>query len=264
MGEFQQFWGQSGDVRGCPLPVLTGARQERVVPVEQVAGAALDEWKGTSAQTPINKVDDYEFSRIFGYEKDGHMVEPRENYNRLLDSRQFDWVEKPLTAESRSEKYRGLTEGFTAAGDLVSEAVARYGEKGGVQEDVECKLSREAKEVSKMVARAYESDPDWEPVLTRVGPHHWEVAELKPRRREGVVEDDSRAPERILDEDRPQHVRVDYKFQGTPDKGAIDPFFIAPGNLPFETERQKRDPFYGPVPGLERPFAPTFDHASWV
>ena len=57
---------------------------------------------------------------------------------------------------------------------------------------------------------------------------------------------------------------------------AIDPFFTATGDLPFQSERRSRDylpprggaagasdPWYGPVPGMERMFGPTFDHTNW-
>jgi hypothetical protein len=273
MNAFQQWWGSSGNVSICPLPILTGARagefEASVTPV-------LNEWASTSAQTPIYKADDYEFSRVFGVEKDGRMVEPRDGYNMLLGQRQFDWADRPLTSEARRDAYAGLREGFTAAGELTSqdiatrEAAARYGEKshrrpsggGGDDKDVDCHVSREAKEVASMIAKAYENDPEWEPVVTRVGPHHWEVNELKPRRRHGAT-----APtvveERIVDT-KNDAVEIDYKY-GTPaDPAAIDPFYISAGNLPFETERQQRDPFYGPVPGLERMFPPTFDHVKWA
>jgi hypothetical protein len=40
---------------------------------------------------------------------------------------------------------------------------------------------REEKEVQKLVQQAYRDDPEYEPVLTRVGEHQWEVNELRPR-----------------------------------------------------------------------------------
>ncbi len=264
MNAFQQWRAASG----CPLPVLTGS-------VSVVQENDLHE--ETYAKTPINKVDDYEFSRVFGYERDGRMVVPRQNFNMILEQRTFDWADKPMSSDERRAKYRGLQEGFTAAGELKSEtmgllksedpareAAARFGEnRMDGDGDLECKMSREAKEVAGLVAKAYENDPNWEPVVTRVGANHWEVNELKPKRREGddagpVVE------ERVVNtaDDRVD-IEFRYKEKQITD-AAIDPYFPVNGsNIPFESERLRKDPFYGPVPGLERMFGPTFDQQHW-
>jgi hypothetical protein len=256
-----------------------------------VAGGAPEQ---TYAKTPINKVDDYELSRIVGYERGGHMIMPRENYNMILEERTFDWADRPMSSDERRDKYQGLREGFTAtgdlstarsskssgrlaegftatgdlstAGDLTREDAARYGERrrSKSDEDLECKMSREAREVASMVARAYESDPAWEPVVTKVGPHHWEVNELKPRRRYGEI--DEAVEERVVDT-RNDAVDVRFKFreQAIIDD-AVDPYFGGAGTLPFASERRSSaaaDPFMGPVPGMERMFGPTLDHKRW-
>jgi hypothetical protein len=260
MNAFQQWRATSG----CHLPVLAGGQRS----VMEDEG----QHEETYAKTPINKVDDYEFSRIFGYERDGRMIVPRQNFNMILEERTFDWADKPLSSDERKAKYRGLQEGFTATGELKSEfvadpareAAARFGEGRTVGDaDLECKMSREAKEVAGLVAKAYENDPNWEPVVTRVGANHWEVNELKPRRREG----DDAGPvvdERIVNtgDDRVD-IEFRYKEKRITD-AAIDPYFPVDGsNIPFESERMKKDPYYGPVPGLERMFGPTFDQQHW-
>lgn len=247
----------------------------------------------TYAKTPINKVDDYEFSRVFGYERDGHMIVPRENYNKILGERVFDWADRPLTSDERRDKYMGLREGFTASGELTSEqrekriegfvgspidstreAVARYGERSGnpmgerrhksTDNDLECKMSREAREVGEMVAKAYDSDPNWEPVVTKVGPNHWEVNELKPRRRYDEMEETEIVEERVVDTNN-DAVDVQFKFrEKAVVDDAIDPYFSGlNGSIPFSSDRYSKDPFMGPVPGMERMFGPTFDHKRW-
>jgi hypothetical protein len=303
MNAFQQWWHAPGGSAssGCPLPLLTGAREVSVM--EDRDGS-----EQTYAKTPIYKVDDYEFSRVFGYERDGHMVVPRENYNMILEQRTFDWADRPMTSDERRGKYEGLREGFTANGELkrekaavgagggiegfsgvmdsTREATARYGERSGNpsgersrsqgDEDLECKMSREAREVAGMVARAYESDPNWEPVVTKVGPHHWEVNELKPRRRYGEI--DETVEERVVDTAN-DAVDVKFHFRERPVvEDAIDPYFggfpgrdpTLPsssagrvGGLPFASDRYNTDPFMGPVPGMERMFGPTFDQKKW-
>jgi hypothetical protein len=294
MNAFQQWWHVPG-LAGCPLPLLTGARE---VPVMENQNGN----EQTYAKTPIYKVDDYELSRIVGNERDGHMIMPRENYNMILGERTFDWADRPMSSDERRGKYQGLSEGFTAAGELksekkaVREAVARYGERSGypagersgypagersgypagersgypaVDNDLECKMSREAREVGNMVARAYDSDPNWEPVVTKIGPHHWEVNELKPRRRHGDI-DVSEVVDHVVDTTN-DAVDVQFRYREKPVvEDAIDPYFggIGPANtaLPFTSDRyssRQADPFAGPVPGMERMFGPTFDHKAW-
>jgi hypothetical protein len=259
MNSFQQWWA-ANYVATCPIPRLTGAREVTVLRTEQPQ-------EETYAKTPIYKVDDYEFSRVFGYERNGRMVEPREDYNKILLSRQTDWVEKPLSSDERRDKYAGLKEGFSASGILTStqltldptkEAAARYGERrpgASTDPDVQCKIDREAKEVAHMVARAYENDPEWEPVVTKVGPHHWEVNELKPRARRGSPAGPA-VEERIVDTNNDAvDIRFRYREKAVVDE-AIDPYF---SGYPSPTP----DPYQGTVPGMERMFGPTFDRTKW-
>lgn len=252
MNAFQQWWHVSEQSAVCPIPVLTGAKAGRT---DEIGNEQL------YATTPINKVDDYELSRVFGYERGGRMEIPRQNFNRIIEDRTFDWADRPMTSDERRGKYAGLQEGFTAAGDLTSETVvrdarARYGEKMG-DDDVDCKISREAREVAKLVARAYENEPNYEPVVQKIGPNQWEVSELKPRRR---VEGEEHVEERVVDTSNDAvDVQFRYREKEVVD-AAIDPYFTS---LPFDSERYQADPFAGPVPGMERMFGPTFDHKKW-
>jgi hypothetical protein len=260
MNEFQQWWHSSGANARCPLPRMTGAREVEVV----LAGGAERGPEEMWAKTPINKVDDYEFSRIFGYQVGDRMEIPPQNFNMILHQRSFDWADRPVSSDERKGAYMGLVEGFTAEGALSSarEAAARFGEKGVFGDaDLECKMSREAREVAHMVARAYESDPNFEPVITKVGPNQWEVTELKPRRRvaDDTVEDVV-VDERVVDT-RNDTVDVEFRYGPRRPQDAIDPYFPS---IPFDSDRRaSSDPFYGPVPGMERMFGPTFDHKYW-
>lgn len=259
MNEFQQWWNSSGLNTACPIPRLTGARETSVLVNPDGPMQGPEE---TYAKTPINKVDDYEFSRIFGIERGDEMVIPRQNFNMILSNRAFDHVNKPISSDARKDSYRGLVEGFTAEGDLTSEATARYGEIIEDEPDKDCRISREEKKIAKMVAKAYDNDPNYDPVVVKVGANQWEVNELIPKRRgaqrEVIVE------EKILD---PNREAVDIKFRYPSEEGdrhgMIDPFF--PPSPPLGSDHHaERDPYYGYVPGLERPFGPTFDHFSWT
>ena len=278
MNSFQQWWHAAGGPNHlrCPIPIRTGERRREILEIE---GGEEQMW----AKTPINKVDDYEFSRIFGYERNGRMEVPRQDFNIILNKRAFDWADKPLSSDERRAKYRGLQEGFTASGDLKSivmaeptaqdiakEAVSRYGEKSHdrrrngqeeVEEDgIDCHVSREAREVAAMVAKAYEHDPNFEPVVTKIGANQWEVNELKPRRRKADNEYSDPVDQRVVDT---ANDAVDIQFDYRENKiveDAIDPYF--PDSW-ASSGRMSKDPFYGPVPHMERMFGPTFDHKEW-
>lgn len=254
MNEFEQWWHSSGMNATCPLPLLTGARLERTI-LESGGGGG---WPAeqTFARTPIYKVDDYEFSRVFGNERDGHMEIAKRDYNLILEDRQRDWTNLPVSAESRAVQYKGLMEGFAANGVMTParEAAARYGEKAHAHEDgmdVECKLSREAKEVAAMVAKAYEDDPDYEPVITKVGANHWEVNELKPRHRKIAYSD---AVDNRVVNTANEHVRKEFKYeQDRMNEAAIDPFFPPERDeLPWMSDR------------MDRMVGPTRDRADWT
>ena len=242
MNAFQNWWYASGLNMSCPIPVLTGAKDKEIMNTG-------DYTEQTYAKTPINKVDDYEFSRIFGVERQGHMILEREDYNKILVNRAMDWTDKPYSSDERKRTYTGLQEGFTAEGDLTSEAITRYREEGDSEYD--CK--RENKHVARMIAKAYESDPAWEPVVTQTGPNNWEVNELIPRRRHGEFSDPE--PDTVVNTENPD---VDIRYRYRTD--AIDPYYTKTGMLDSESGK---DPYRGYVPGMERMFGPTFDHIKW-
>jgi hypothetical protein len=261
MNEFEQWWHSSGSNAVCPLPLLTGAKQQDVMDNEG--------WpdEQTYAKTPIYKVDDYEFSRVFGYERDGRMVVPRQNFNMILNERNFDWTNKPLTSDERRDKYRGLQEGFSADGELraVEDDARDAAQRYVPPSSKDCKDDKIEQEVKKMVDRAYSSDSSFEPVITKVGPNHWEVMELRPKRPAKVTYADP-VDNRVVNTDD-DAVDIRFRFREQEDiKAAIDPYYTTEGKLDWGSEKfeKKRDPFAGVVPNMDRAFGPTFDHVSWT
>jgi hypothetical protein len=279
MNEFETWLHGQGRGR-CELPPITGGG----------GGSESAGWgsEQTYAKTPINKVDDYEFSRIFGYEKNGRMEIPPQNFNLILNQRSFDWPDKPLTSDERRTKYMGLVEGFTADGSLESvfvpgnadadtlEATQTFvGGGGGAVEDddVSCSMSRKSAEVAKLVAKAYKNDTDYEPVITRIGANHWEVNELKPRRKPS---DDVVPYQHQYQYQQPHYggggrdaADVQFRYREREvQNAAIDPYFPPEGA--GETSDVGGfggfggDPYVGPVPGMERMFGPTFDRKNWI
>ena len=273
MNAFQQWWNKTKDYIHCPLPVLSGAKKNAIMRDDE----PLNEQ--TYAKTPIYKVDDYEFSRIFGYERNGRMEVPRQVQNTIINQRQFDWPDKPYSSDERRAKYKELHEGFSgenkdlkaivlnepSAQDLVIEATQRYGEnrrETEVEVESQCKFSREEREIAGLVAKVYEGDPDYEPVVTKVGPNNWEVNELKPLRRKQPYEKINPDNNRVVDTGN-DHTDISFEYREKEVvNSAIDPYFT--GDLPSYSAREhKADPYYGPVPGLERMFGPTFDQKNW-
>lgn len=273
MNAFQQWWSSDRKYANCSLPVLTGAKKHAIMRDE-------DRNEQTYAKTPIYKVDDYEFSRIFGFERNGRMEVPRQEQNLIINQRQFDWPDKPYSSDERRAKYKELHEGFAgemtdlkavvmaepSAQDLVLEATQRYGEgrrEREVEIDSECKISREEREVADLVAKAYGGDKDYEPVVTKVGPHNWEVNELKPLHRKQPYEQIDPANNRVVDTGNDAtDIAFEYREKETVNS-AIDPYFT--GDLPSYSAKSDKmtDPYRGPVPGLERMFGPTFDQKNW-
>ena len=251
MNAFQNWWYSVGLNTRCPLPVLVG-------PTKDVNVTRKDDYtEQTYAKTPINKVDDYELSRVFGVQQGNNMVVDQD-LNKILLDRKTDWADRPISSDERKGSYRGLKEGFTADGDLQSEATAQYGSVE-VTEDSDCKLSREAKKVARLVEKVYEEDKDYEPVVTQVGPNKWEVSELKPRyRRDPEAEKD-----RVVDTSN-DAVKVGYRY---PDQEALDsatdPYYKNGGWMD-PREYKDRDPYHGVVPNMARMFGPTFDNQDWL
>ena len=257
MNAFQNWWYATGLNTKCPLPVLVG-------PQQKILDTTADHTEQTYAKTPINKVDDYELSRIFGEQEGNHMV-VIQDVNQILMDRQVDWSDRPISSDERSNKYRGLKEGFTAAGELTSDAVSRYGEVV-ITEDTDCKISRDAKKVARLVEKVYEEDKDWAPVVVQVGANNWEVNELKPRHRASVSEPE---PDKVVDMDHPTvGLRYQYPDQEVID-AANDPYYrnggwTDPRDYKDPKAKDGGDPYRGVVPNMARMFGPTSDTQDWL
>ena len=72
----------------------------------------------TYALTPIKKLDDYEFSRVFQVEKESRNELERTTVNALTAQRQFDWSQLPYNSSARAGHEQEMNgkrlEGFTA------------------------------------------------------------------------------------------------------------------------------------------------------
>ena len=272
MNAFQQWWhstnadGPDTSMNGrCAIPVLEGEGGGGGESRETSNGRGGWSNEQMSATTPINKLDDYEFSRIFGYEKGGHMIVPRQDFNLILEKRAFDWADMPLTSSEREGKHAGLVEGFVALGAVggtasvssQQEARSRYGEKGP---------NEELSGVEGLVQRAYQDDPDWMPVLTRVGPNQWEVNTLNPRRQRAEPgRPGGPVDERVVNTQRDE-VDVQFQYRQDADRNtALDSestsmttsHSIFGPNVESESKSKFKPDYRG---RMDLPFAPTFEH----
>ena len=252
MNAFQNWWYSVGFNKTCSLPVLVGAHKE--VDIKMNDG---DYTEQTYAKTPINKTDDYEFSRIFGRQEGNKMVIDQD-FNKILLDRNTDWSDRPISSDERKLTYRGLEEGFTADGNLRGEILAQFGSVEEI-EPADCKINRNSQKVAQLVERVYAEDKDWAPVVVQTGPNNWEVNELMPRHREPVEE-----PDRVVDT-KDERVRMVYRY---PDQEAVDaatdPYYKNGGWKDPREYKDGKDPYQGIVPNMARMFGPTLDNQDWL
>ena len=248
----------------------------------------LTEDEQTYALTPIKKLDDYEYSRVFQIEKESRNELERTTVNALTAQRQFDWSQLPFNSEHRATNEqdmsgRRLVEGFTAtvtepffnsiAGDNMAPQdlqdidereqaiLQQYSPKK--TEDL---LEHDTDDVQVLVKKLYESDADWDPVVEKVKGGEFQVTKLIPKRKkEDAQFADEQVPsvayalENGMATGRP---KIQPKMEVS---GMQDPYFDKTGVLDYEGDHfYHYDSFAKWTPGLERMFAPTFDQNDWI
>ena len=248
----------------------------------------LTEDEQTYALTPIKKLDDYEYSRVFQIEKESRNELERTTVNALTSQRQFDWSQLPFNSEHRATNEqdmsgRRLIEGFTPtvtepffqaiAGDNMAPQdlqdidereqaiLQQYSPKK--TEDL---MEHDTDDVQVLVKKLYESDADWDPVVEKVKGGEFQVTKLIPKRKK---EDSQFADEHVPSvADALQNGMATGRPKIQPKmeiSGMQDPYFDKTGVLDYEGDHFYRyDSFAKWTPGLERMFAPTFDQNDWI
>jgi hypothetical protein len=115
-------------------------------------------------------------------------------------------------------------------------------------------------DVAEMVRKMYADDPNWEPVVEKVGENQYRVSELRPKaRREKFKEDEDTTIRKAKDDGL---ISASVEVEGG--KGS-DPYFDKQGVLDYSNDRfwEYKD-FKKWSGGLERMFAPTLDQTNWV
>jgi hypothetical protein len=238
----------------------------------------------TSARTPINKLDDYEYSRVFQSEDQRRNKLTSEEKNKLLRSRVLDWANLPFNSEDRSEKEDEFVAGRMESGMREPKSGVFFTSAEGesvMPPDVEAAKLREQKllatykpteisthvidneteAVANLVMKQYASDPNWEPVVTKTGENKWEVTELRPKPRKERYEDGTTINTTLV-EGSP--LTMPAPSISIDDRNRDDPYFAKDGVVDTDNSRfWNYNDFKKWTPGLERMFAPTADTKAW-
>ena len=236
----------------------------------------------TSAKTPINKLDDYEYSRIFKSESQFRYALTPESKSEMLSKYVLDWANLPFNSQERADKEDGFNAirmegGFREPKSGVfftnmetptiatpDEEAAKARERALLSQYRPTDISKhiidsETEAVAKLVNDVYAGDKNYEPVVTKTGENQYEVTELRPKSRKELWED-AQTQKDVLREGI-GHPKPSVEISN---QMADDPYFDKGGVEDRSNGRfWKYDDFNKWTPGLERMFAPTFSTQEW-
>jgi hypothetical protein len=229
--------------------------------------------------TRINKLDDYEYTRVFESERDNRNTISEDDKNDLLNKRTTDWSILPFNSEERAKQedtfiagrmesaYREPKTGIlfdTMSGSSVQPPdveAARLREQKLLASYRPTDISRhtvdnDTEAVARLVMATYGNDPNWEPVVEQTGANMWQVTELRPKPRKEQYESDVALAESTkLQLPRPS-IDIDDRIQN-------DPYFDKRAPTANPSKFWNYNDFREWTPGLERMFAPTADTKAW-
>jgi len=238
----------------------------------------------TSAKTSIDKLDDYEYSRVYQSERDNRNSASVGTINKLMEGRRLDWANLPFNSEGHAAGADEFIAGRLSDVYTEPKSGVFFKNVNGTSSsppDVEAEKAREAKvlaayrptaitehvidnkteQVAKLVHQVYESDPNWDPVVEKVDENNYRVVELRPKARKEKWEDETTKSLSLAEAEGtmipPPVVSIDDRNRG-------DPYFDKSGVGDRDNDKvwQYKD-FKKWTPGLERMFAPTMDTKEW-
>jgi hypothetical protein len=271
----------------------TTPRKDGSIPVRTFQFPAPGEQ--TYAKTPINSLDDYEYNRVFELENKPRMAPlSKEVKSNLLGAMQLDWPTLPYSSDTRTKLEEQFVDARMQDGFREPKSGVFFRNMEGVDispPDQDAAAAREAKilsgyqptaisehivddeyeRVAKVVAQQYSTDPDWEPVVEKRGPHQYAVTELRPR-----MKKNAKGNEETVWEDEAKTTVADAKQQGLLQGAEVkpnvlsiqdnlqDPFFAKTGVADHSNDTfWKYSDFNKWSPNLERQFAPTDPTNKW-
>jgi hypothetical protein len=252
-----------------------GAKSKNVF-TKQVEG------EQTSAKTPINRMDDYEYSRVFQSESSPRNEIAKASVNSLMAKNQFDWAQLPFNSQKRDDEetefisgrlddafrepktgvfFRNM-EGFTVnppdldGQDRAEKAVL----EGFTAKPAESLTEHTVEDVAELVKKMYSDDPEWEPVVEKVSEHEYRVIELRPKPKKEAYKNEDE-PETVERSKEMGMISAEVEIEGGSSK---DPYFDKQGVVDYGNDRffEYKD-FKKWTPGLERMFAPTLNQTNW-
>jgi hypothetical protein len=280
-------------VRNNRLPVTgifggqgVGAIGPNGVAREDATRTVLDtsDAETTSAKTPIDKLDDYEYTRVEQSERLSRNGLSKQVKSDLMERNRLDWAHLPFNSEERARQedefvagrmdtmYKDPKTGVffknMEGGELLppDEEAARLREQKILSsyqptDLTEHKVDKESEAVAKLVGQMYAGDKNWDPVLSKTGENKWEVTELRPKPRKEVYEDAEAVTIAMAEEKgfvrAAPSVDIVNRMQD-------DPYFDKSGVVDKANDRfWNYKEFNKWTPGLERMFAPTVETKEW-
>ena len=265
----------------------TGTQSPDAIQREGTTRDVLD-MKGdeqTSAKTPIHKLDDYEYTRVFESEAASRNSLGHDMKNALLGQRVLDWANLPFNSDDRATQESEFVSGRMDSGFREPKSGVFFSSMEGTTlepPDVEAAKAREQKilasyrptditqhvidgeteAVGNLVHKMYQEDKNWEPVVTKVGDHRYEVTELRPKARKEKYEEESSVKHASLGS--PETPTLPAPTVDIDDRNRGDPYFDKSGVQDGDNNKfwNYKD-FNQWTPGLERVFAPTADNKAW-
>ena len=238
---------------------------------------------GPNARTPIDKLDDYEYTRVFESERQSRNKLDEDSKNDLLKKRATDWAILPFNSETRAKQEDEFIAGRMESANRDPKTGILFNTMEGKTlepPDVEAARLREqqilasyrptdvskhivdndTEAVARLVMAEYGQDREWEPVVEQVGDNQWQVTELRPKARKERYEDGTTANVSMMDSTKTINPRPTIDID---DRIQNDPYFDknAPGANP--SKFWNYNDFRAWTPGLERMFAPTADTKAW-
>lgn len=240
----------------------------------------------TSAKTPIRKLDDYEYTRVYETERNGKNTISVEGKNKLMSERILDWASMPFNSDKFAEKsnefvaarmdniwvepksgvyFRNMRGDDVLPPDVEAEkererqVLAEYRPTDVTKHIIDSKTEQVAKLVNKM----YENDPDWIPIVEKQSDNNYAITELIPKPRKERYEDAEAQKLGLKDVAR----NGDIQPKPTIDilnRLEDDPYFTKTGVADMTNDRfWNYNDFRKWTPGLERMFAPTSETKNW-
>lgn len=263
-----------------------GAIPPEGVVLESGTRAVLDtrEPEETYARTKIDKLDDYEYTRVEQSERESRNNLSQAVKNELLEGRKLDWANLPFNSEARAaaedtfiagrveDMYRDPKTGVffknMQGGSLLppDEDAAKMREQKILSsyrptEITKHTIDDRTEAVAKLVNEMYSSDKKYEPVITKVDENKWEVTELRPRPQKESYSD---AQAMTLATATQNGLTIPPPEIDISSRLSDDPYFDKSGVGDQANNRfwDYKD-FNKWTPGLERMFAPTLDNKEW-